>query len=114
MYEYKAEVVSVYDGDTIRVKVDLGFGFSNNGSNGKGMSIRLFGINTPEVRGAEKVQGKISRDYLRSRILGKTITLKTVKDHTGKYGRYLGKIYLNGEYINETLVEKGYGVYKDY
>jgi len=114
MYEYKAKVISVYDGDTIRIKIDLGFGFSNNGTNGKGMSIRLYGINTPEIRGDEKVQGKISRDYLRSRILGKDIVIKTIKDKTGKYGRYLGKIYLNGECINDTLVEKGYGVYKTY
>lgn len=114
MYEYRAEVVSVYDGDTIRVNVDLGLGVTNKGNDGKGVIIRLFGINTPEIRGDEREDGLVSRDYLRGLILGKRITLKTIKDTTGKYGRYLGKIYLGGLNVNEDLVTKGYAEYHDY
>ena len=52
MYEYCAKVVSVYDGDTITVDIDLGFGIVL-----KKQKLRLLGINTPEVRGAEKILG---------------------------------------------------------
>ena len=75
MYEYKATVIKVYDGDTITVDFDLGFGIVL-----KKQTIRLFGINTPEVRGAEKADGIISRDALRQRILGKQVIIKTSKD----------------------------------
>lgn len=115
LYHYKAEVVSVYDGDTIRVKIDLGFGFINNGNSGKGVSIRLYGLNTPEVRGEERTEGLKSKEALENLILNKTITLKTIKDSTGKYGRYLGIILLeDGTNVNEWLIQNGYAVKAEY
>lgn len=106
-YWYKAKVVSVYDGDTIRVKLDLGFGISTGGS--KGESLRLYGVNTPELRGAEKERGKMVRDELRKLIDGKDVTIQTLKDKTGKYGRYLAKVYtVAGICVNDWLIENGY------
>ena len=99
LYYYKAIVVRVYDGDTITVDIDLGFKFLR-----QSMKIRLFGINTPEVRGKEREEGLISRDWLRDRILGKEVIIKTMKDKTGKYGRYLGIVYLDDININDELV----------
>jgi micrococcal nuclease len=58
MYTYRAKIISVYDGDTVTALVDLGFGITNK------IKIRLKGINTPEVRGAERPEGIVSRDYL--------------------------------------------------
>ena len=49
MYEYRAFVTKVYDGDTITVDIDLGFGVQL-----KKQSIRLSGINAPEVRGPSR------------------------------------------------------------
>lgn len=114
MYEYKAKVISVYDGDTIRVIIDLGFGATLNGYDGKGVSLRLHGLNTPEVRGEQREQGLVSRDKLRERILDKDIRLKTFKDATGKYGRYIAEIYLEDENINEWLITEGLAERKDY
>lgn len=114
MYEYKARVVSVYDGDTIRINVDLGFGVENKGNDGKGMIVRLYGINAPELRGDEKAEGFKSRDYLRSLIQDKEVIIKTIKDETEKYGRYLGKIYLGDLYVNDDLVQKGYAKTAEY
>ena len=65
---YAAHVDKVYDGDTITCSIDLGFGIKMNKQ-----KIRLFGINTPEVRGSEREQGLVSRDRLRERILDKDI-----------------------------------------
>ncbi len=103
MYEYKATVTKVYDGDTITVDFDLGFGILI-----RKQKIRLLGINTPEVRGPEKPQGIISRNALRQRILGKVVTIKTSRDKKGKYGRWLGEVFVEDENINQWLISEGY------
>ena len=112
-YTYKAKVLSVYDGDTIRVELDLGFGLKWVGD-GRGVQIRLFGINAPEVRGNSRNLGVSSRDWLKYKIEGQNIVLKTIKDSTEKYGRYLGIVYLDSENINESLVANGFAEKKDY
>ncbi len=107
-YHYNVKVLDVYDGDTIRVEIDFGFGMIWRGNTGKGVSIRLYGIDTPEIRGEERPDGLIARDKLREEILGKNIVLKTIKDKTGKYGRYLGIIIKeDGTNINEWLISEG-------
>ena len=83
--------------------------------------IRLYGINTPELRGDDRDMGIFVRDELRKKILNKHIFLKTIKDKKGKYGRFLGKIYIkytdennkdSTDYlcINDWLLEKNYAV----
>lgn len=114
LYHYKAKVISIYDADTIRVEIDLGFGLKWTGEGGKGVSIRLAGINAPEVRGEERELGLKSRDYLRDLILDKEITLKTIKDASEKYGRYLGIILFDDLNINDHLVKEGFAQYKEY
>ncbi|MEA3371849.1 MAG: thermonuclease family protein [Campylobacterota bacterium] len=109
LYHYRAEVVSVYDGDTITANIDLGFHVSLTKE-----KFRLYRINTPEVRGDEKEQGIISRDWLREKILGKKVTLVTYKDKKGKYGRWLADIWLDGVCLNDELVKEGLAEYKEY
>jgi micrococcal nuclease len=100
MYEYKAIITSVYDGDTITADIDLGFGIW-----AKNQKIRMYKINAPEIRGASREQGLISRDYLRSLILGKEVILKTYKDSKEKYGRWLGwLVSLNGINVNDNML----------
>ncbi len=95
MFVYRAIVTAVYDADTITVDIDLGFHIW-----ARGEKIRLFGINAPEVRGPERPQGLKSRDWLRERILDKEIVLKTHRAAKGKYGRWLGDIFLPGSTSN--------------
>lgn len=102
-YLYKAIVVDVYDGDTCTVDIDLGFGVWM-----KNQKLRLYGINTPELTGAEKQDGIKCRDYIKSLILGKEIILETQKDKSEKYGRWLATIWLDNTNINKKLVEEGY------
>lgn len=114
VYLYNAYVDSVYDGDTITVTIDLGLKTFINGE-----KIRLFGINAPEIRGRERSEGLKSRDFLRDQILGKDIVIRTIKDKKGKYGRYLGELFLEketGRYINinDLLVKKGFAKEKKY
>lgn len=108
-YRYTAVVDSVYDGDTITCTINCGFGIVL-----QKQKIRLFGLNTKEVRGPEREEGLIVRDLLREKILGKTIVLQTLKDRKGKYGRYLGIIFLDGVNMNDWLIQNGYAEAVDY
>lgn len=101
MYIYRAKIIKVYDGDTVTAEIDLGFKIKIV------EKIRLIGINAPEVRGDEREEGLISRDYLRSLILDKNVTLLTERDRRGKYGRYLGTIMLDDVNINEQMIQEG-------
>lgn len=110
MYEYNATVVRVYDGDTIRADLDLGFGIWM-----RNQSIRLMGINTPEVRGDDRAEGLIARDRLRVLLeeAGNKCIIKTIKtNQTGKYGRIIGEI-LTAEHdksLNDILIAEGFAV----
>ena len=104
MYEYKAKIIDVYDGDTVTANVELGFNVSME------IKIRLYGIDTPEVRGEEKELGLKSKARLESLILDKTVIIKTYKDKKEKYGRWLADIYENKESeksVNQILLSEG-------
>lgn len=89
IYLYRAIVRSVYDGDTMRLDFDLGFG---NWMMNK--SVRLYGIDTPEIRGEERPEGLVARDFVREKCPpGSEVTVLSIKDTTGKYGRYLVTIF---------------------
>ena len=63
MYEYKAELDRVVDGDTVDVDIDLGFGIWL-----KKERVRVMGIDTPESRTSdpvEKVFGKAASARLK-------------------------------------------------
>ena len=108
MYEYRAYVRKVYDADTVTVDIDLGFDVVL-----KGQKIRLTKINAPEVRGKERSEGLISRDALREKVLDKWITIKTKKDKKGKFGRWLGELWIDDMCVNDWLLTEGYAeVYK--
>ena len=102
MYEYRAFVRKVYDGDTITVDIDLGFDVIL-----QAQKIRLSRINAPEIRGESRPDGLKSRDALRSKIGNKWILIKTQKDKKGKYGRWLADIFLEEENINDWLMTEG-------
>jgi len=104
MYEYKAKVVRVLDGDTIDVSIDLGFDVWVY------QRVRLLGINTAEKN---TELGKQTLDYVRSLCpLGTFITLRSEKDKREKFGRYRAKVYFpeSNECLNEILIKKGMAV----
>ena len=114
MYEYKIkEIVKMYDGDTITVFVDLGFNTTRL------EVLRLARINAPEIRGEERSAGLASREYLIERLeaavnMHKNITIKTYKDHKGKYGRYIADVFVDGVCINDEMVNEGFAEYVNY
>jgi len=95
------KVVKVYDGDTITVATllyDVAYRFS----------VRLNGIDTPEMKGDEheKKLAILARDDLSNRIMNKIVTLKNVT--TEKYGRVLADVYLEDECINTWMIQQGH------
>jgi micrococcal nuclease len=109
-YIYRVkQVLKVVDGDTIDADVDLGFDISLT------KRVRLSGIDTPESRTTdkrEKALGLESKDWLKNRLeFAKDILIKTqLPDSTEKYGRILGKLFINGEEksLNEQMIDEGY------
>ena len=120
LYTYKAEVIKAYDADTVTLRIDLGLDTFRE------ESVRLARIDAPEVRGEEREAGLISRDALREKIVSKEVLIRTYKDKTGKYGRFIVEIFLPYTIITETsgesglinisdwLVENKYAEYRDY
>jgi micrococcal nuclease len=96
MHTYRATVFNVVDGDTIDVTVDLGFKMYSK------QRIRLARIDTPE-RGQPGFAE--AGHYLRELIMNKEITLVTHK--VSKWGQYVGDIVLNGEDINQRMLDEG-------
>lgn len=114
MYEYKAKVVSVHDGDTFRADVDLGFGVWINDQ-----AFRLNRINAPELVKGD-IRGTNSRDRLKSYLLSGdgNLIIKTEKDKTEKYGRMLAEVFITYDMIpyanvNDLMVQQGYALYWD-
>ncbi len=92
-------MVRVVDGDTIYVSSDLDF-----------LKIRLSDIDTPELNQA---YGNEAKRYLSNLIYNKKVSIRI--SSTDRYGRHIGRIFLNDVDINSLLVEKGLAwVYRKY
>lgn len=91
-------VAQVIDGDTVRL--------------GSGESVRLIGINTPEIGRdgrADEAGAQAARQALRRWIEGREVALVPGLNPRDRYGRLLGHLALNGESVAERLVEQGLG-----
>ena len=98
---YQAKVVSVSDGDTIKVL-----------KNGKQLRIRLYGIDTPE-RG--QAFGRKATHFTANRVAVKIVTV--IHMDTDRYGRTVAlvKSSNDSETVNEALVRNGFAwVYPKY
>ena len=102
-------VIKVYDGDTITI------GFFYPGSETPyRMSVRLLGIDTPEIKGKspeEKAKAKLAQKFLSSQILGKMVTLTEVA--LEKYGRLLANVHCDGVHMNKLMIDNNYAVAYD-
>jgi len=107
MYEYKATIRRIVDGDTVDVDIDLGFDtWLHN------QRIRLYGIDTPECRTRnkrEKAHGLLAKEYVqKALVVGRTYALTTKEK--GKFGRFLGEFKTGKGLITKLLVKEGLAV----
>lgn len=113
MYEYQAKVIKIQDGDSLIVLTDLGFRITQE------MKLRLFGIDTPKIYGPTREAGLAAKAYVQGALtVGSTIRVRTYKDRTEKYGRYLAEIFYGNPdlpiCLNQELIELGLAeVYED-
>jgi micrococcal nuclease len=103
MYEYRALITRVVDGDTVWAEVDLGCDVRIK------LTLRLAGINAPELSTAE---GVAARGWLVERLARSEnrVTVHTIKDKREKYGRYLAFLVQGEADINELIVAAGHAV----
>jgi micrococcal nuclease len=99
-----AVCVKVYDGDTIHVLRKYGKEYIK-------LSVRIWGIDCPEIRTTtgEKTSQTGSyeaRDFLAALLLNKIVKLECKGND--KYGRTLAKIEINGMDVSKLMIEKGY------
>lgn len=117
MYEYHAHVRSVYDADTLRLTVDLGMDTYVR------HSVRLIGIDTPEISGEQRPQGLVAKDYVSTWLATHCavdegmplVVINTIKDRREKYGRYLVIVYNTDKTrcLNDDLIDSGNAVAYD-
>ena len=120
MYEYKAKILRVVDGDTVDVDIDLGFGVWLRNER-----VRIMGIDTPESRTRDKQEkkfGLLAKERLKELLpKGKDSVLRTQidkdgEDAKGKFGRILGNFVYghghNGRFtmVTDILIKEGHAV----
>lgn len=96
----------VVDGDTVHCGIDLGCEVATF------QTIRLYGINAPEMSTDEGKAAKVyAQNWFAEHCLDGKFVLHTVKDKREKYGRYLGVIYsFDGACFNDDMVSSGNAV----
>ena len=105
MYYYKVEILRVIDGDTVDVRMDLGFNVWHK------CRVRLMGINAPESRTRnleEKARGLAAKDWLINILESAQSEIEMQSHGVGKYGRVLGELYINEVNINQLMVKEGH------
>jgi hypothetical protein len=105
-------VIKVYDADTITIASKLPF----DGSPIYRLSVRLNGIDTPEIKGKgisdeEKEAAKIARDFVSNLVLNKYVKLENIESE--KYGRILADVYIGDTHLNNLLLRERYAVVYD-
>lgn len=115
MYEYKARLLRVVDGDTYELDVDLGLHCH------RVEKCRLYGADTPEVYGKNACDaGREASEFVKELFAKQVevLVIRTYKDKVGKYGRYLVDVKLQADiegnpmtkWLSDYLIEQGHAV----
>lgn len=99
------EVVSVYDGDTVKVNIH-----SWPAVIGQEISIRIRGIDTPEIRGEECQEeedlGYKARDLVAA-LASDAQRVEIRQLGRDKYFRLLGELWIDNQSVGALLIEQG-------
>ena len=101
MYQYKATITRIIDGDTVDCDIDLGFHITLS------ERVRLIGVDTPETRTrdlVEKNNGLKSKRFVEEFATGSVF----IEVHGfGKFGRPLVELYKDNVNLNQKLIQLG-------
>lgn len=111
--DYVATVGRVVDGDTVDLRVRA---WPNTIIEDR---FRLFGIDAPEVRGAEREEGRKSTEWLVQHLAPHAEIIVRVQDKRGKYGRWIAVLLVPGEDgqlidLNTLMVKEGFAEVANY
>ena len=105
MFEYKAHLLRVVDGDTLDARIDLGFSVFVK------KRIRLMGIDTWESRTKdleEKKKGLAAKARLIELLQADAGEFTLISYGVGKFGRVLGEIEVTAGNVCDILKEEGH------
>lgn len=112
MFQYKAIITNVVDGDTFDMDIDLGFHIHIH------ERVRLLEVDTPEKFGKEKELGLIVKQYAIDNFLNKEVIIKSEKADiaadTDSFGRWLVKVYIPEYDSDISTIYNIIGVNKKY
>lgn len=112
MFQYKAIITNIIDGDTFDMDIDLGFNIHIH------ERVRLLDIDTPEKFGEEKELGLIMKKYAEEKFLHKEVIIESEKEdsaaNTDSFGRWLVKVYVPEYDYNISNIYNIAGVNKKY
>lgn len=112
----RVTVTRIVDGDTIEIRY----------SNGTTATVRLIGVDTPEVHVSENIaeyegvpvtdaggaclraEGHDASAFTRRVLAGERVRLVVGDDRRDRYGRLLAFVFVDGENFNYRLVREGY------
>ena len=116
LWQYRADVERVVDGDTLDLEIDLGFGITLTGDEAR---VRLLGIDTAEIFGSpegsdEYEAGQEHKAFVQQWVDGAgdeewPVFVETRKDdERGKYGRWLATLHRRSDetVLNEDLIDE--------
>lgn len=95
------ECVRVVDGDTVDLRIDLGFYLT------AALRFRLLGVDTPE-RG--QPGWAEATDFTRLWIDVARPGLRVQTHKSDSFGRWLGDLYNGNEHLAQALIDAGHGV----
>ena len=104
VYEYRARVVRVIDGDTLELTLDVGFRLTLTDH------FRLAGLNCPELPTPEgKAAAAFTADWLHAAdaLDPWPLVVRTERDRREKYGRLLATVLHGGQSLNAALLAAG-------
>jgi endonuclease YncB( thermonuclease family) len=113
LYHYGVVKYDVYDGDTVKLILDLGFNLPyghESKRTSKWPAVRITGIDTPELRKRRQKEAGYAVKKVVQRVLAQHDRLIVQSISLDKYaGRFIGDILMGAEEISlsEWLIEKG-------
>lgn len=111
MWTYRARLERVIDGDTLSLAVDLGFSVSIV------VSVRLDGVDAPEVRGGSseiRTAGYEAAAFVYEWCLPREVLdewpLEVTTSKVRSFARWVGTVRCDGVDLGEALIANGHGV----
>ena len=113
MYDYKARVLRVIDGDTAILAVDLGFSLTAT------LAFRVYGVDCPETHGKTRPAGLAAMARTEELIGGKDVVIRSYRPdgpvawpiEAEKFGRWLARVEVGGIDLASELIAGGFATH---